>query len=433
MAGLLDWLGDALGLGGGSRMPPMQSFGGDSRPPSGFSMGPDQPMMPPPAMRMTGPMPPMQGHDLPPPLPGGPGFRMGTDEPMMPGTPMPPMQSFGGDMRPPSGFRTGPNEPMMQQPGQPPLPPSGFRMGTDEPMMQQATTMPDAPPLPRPRPAGAAPGATDISAAAPAGGPPMLTPQGAGEAVASYKAAGGTDGEVPIFGQGDKAKGLIGKALGLSGETERSLRSAIGGAMKAAGSSSGKSPGQAFASGAGGGFEEQDKDENKHYDNKIKALDAAIKAQTANDATGYKESYLKYLNASLKEKTDRAAARDGGKGGRQAWNKPPEQLYLDGQARVNADARVKAAAKTLENAQRNGSTAQQAQAKADFDKVHGAVSAETFAALKIDPAKMANLGKGKETPHPSYTSEEEFNRYVKPGEFFTNPKDGKIYQRKMQP
>jgi hypothetical protein len=330
---------------------------------------------------------------------------------MPPGAGMPPPQGMGGDQRPPSGFAMGPNEPMMQQPGAPPLPPSGFRMGPNEPMMQQASAEAPGTPMPRPRPPGASP--TDLSSSTPPGAPMNLTPD---PAAAVQSARSGEIDVAPVGGSKSDPWAGVGAAIGAG--------------LTAAGNSSGKSPFQAASSGAGAAMTAQKKSDDDDYTKRIKALDAAITAQQRTDDAGYKTNYLKYLNADLKRSTEAAASKDAGRGGK-AWNKPPEQLYLDGKARIDADNRVKAAAKALDNAQRNGSTAQQAAAKMAFDQIYGQVSDETFKALKIDPNAMANLGKGAKTPHPSYTSKEEFERYVKPGEFFTNPKDGKVYQRKM--
>jgi len=223
--------------------------------------------------------------------------------------------------------------------------------------------------------------------------------------------------------------GPISRALGLDPNRTRSIVSGLGAGLTAAGNSAGKSPFQAFASGAGAGIEGSDKSTDKTYDQKIKYLQAAVAAQSAGDKSAYNKNYALYLTNKLKADTDKAAS--GGKSG--AWNKPDSQKFIDAQHALANDPEVKASQKLLEQSAKTGDPAEVTKAQAAHSALIQSKEAKYLSGVGLDPQKLNDLVKNPpgtpQNPHV-VTSQSDFDTYVKPGQAYRNPRDGKIYIRK---
>ena len=223
--------------------------------------------------------------------------------------------------------------------------------------------------------------------------------------------------------------GPISRALGLDPNKTKSVFSGIGAGLTAAGNSAGKSPFQAFASGAGASLEGSEKSTDKTYDQKIKYLQAAVASQSAGDKAAYNKNYASYLAGKLKADTDKAAS--GGKTG--AWNKPDSQKFIDAQHALASDPEVKASQKLLEQTAKTGEPADVAKAQAAHSALIQSKEAKYLSGVGLDPQKTADLAKNPpgtpQNPHV-VTSQSDFDTYVKPGQAYRNPRDGKVYIRK---
>jgi len=379
--GLFDWLSDAMGsganpMGGGdpAQMLTRSSNVMDRSQPSldltggvGANMTPPQAPMPLGTDPMTAGGPPSNGPGLPP-KPAD--MAAGPDPTGAPPSPVPLPQP-----RPPGADGSGP--------------------------------LPPPPPPPVQPPSGGIPGAPP---AEPAGPPMSIAPPIAPEQ--------------PGAPQG----GPISRALGLDPNKTKSVFSGIGAGLTAAGNSAGKSPFQAFASGAGASLEGSEKSTDKTYDQKIKYLQAAVAAQSAGDKAAYNKNYALYLTNKLKSDTDTAAS---GKSG--AWNKPDSQKFIDAQHALASDPEVHASQKLLEQSAKTADPAEIAKAQAAHTALIQSKEAKYLAGVGLDPAKTADLAKNPpgtpQNPHV-VTSQSDFDTYVKPGQAYRNPRDGKVYIRK---
>lgn len=231
----------------------------------------------------------------------------------------------------------------------------------------------------------------------------------------------------------DQARGLIGRSLGLNPSSERRVIGSLSAGLKSVGDNWSK-PGLAALSGsAGSALEGGEKAGQTEYDNKIKALTQAISYQKAGDEAGYKKAYVQYLGASLKDKTDKAASSKA------AWNKPPSQLFLDAQRGVAADPDVKASEKLLEQVAKNGDPEALSKAQAAHTALVTQKRGDYIRGVGLDPkqyaAMSANPPGGVQNPHQftgdAKAVQQQFDTYVRPGDFYVNPKDGKVYVRKQ--
>lgn len=418
---LMDWLtgGSDLGLGGGGMPPGMNPGGGEV------------------------PMPPAQGLDVMRSAPQRPGPQFdGTELPpgMYPGggqIPMPPVQQTGADM---------PNlaDPSTQaMPGGQGAPPMPMAMQAD-PLYRAGSSPAGGPAKPVTPPMPVAGSPDNAAGPLPPGTPPPSPPTDLSAHMKSYTAAGGgrdVSGTLDPSSGGPQAQGLIARALGLRPETENRLKRGLAAGLTAAGNSSGKSPFQALTSGAGAALDGENKSDDKEYDKKIKYLNAAVSAQSAGDKAAYNKAYAKYLGAKLENEKNAAS---GGGGRSNAWNKPDSQRFLDAQRAVSQDPDVKASQKVLEGVVRIGSAADVAKAQAAHAKLVADKQNQYVTAVGLDPAKLAaNIKNPPGTPpvkgpdgkmsggNPiTVTSQADFDRYVKPGQAYTNPADGKVYIRK---
>lgn len=399
---LFDWLTDAIG--GSGSMPPVQSFDmnrptGPMPPAQGLDVKPSQLAMPP-AQGLDMPMP-QQGMGpapgAPPPMPPAQGLDLPSRQPQ----PMPPVQ--GMDLPP-------------RQP--PPMPPAQGLETNGSPVQMTgddaARLPPERPqiPMPRPRPAPVGPAAMpqqplSIQPGIPQGGIPQQPDQQGG------------------------GNSSLSRALGLNPQTGERMMSGLGAGLRAAGNSAGKSPFQAFASGAGetiGGVEAR---QDKTYDQKLKYLQAAVAAQSAGDKAAYNKNYAAYLTGKLQADTEKAASSEAGKKG--AWNKPDSQKFIDAQHALSKDPEIHASQKLLEQTAKSGEPAEIAKAQAAHNALIKDKEAKYLSGVGLNPQKLADLQKNppgtRGNPHV-VASQQDFDAYVKPGDAYVNPKDGKTYIRK---
>lgn len=272
-------------------------------------------------------------------------------------------------------------------------------------------------PLPQPRPPGApAPNANPDPAALPPNARPL--------SLASPPQMS------PGLGQ-PQGGGILAQALGISPERESRLRSSLAAGLKSVGENY-KKPGlAAFAGSAGSAMEGEQKREDTTYDQKIKALQQAVAAKAKNDDKSYKDNYLKYLNRE-----------DRGKSG--AWNKPDSQRFIDAMNALSSDRDIVAAQKTLDQALKDGDPKKVAAAQAAHQKLTQEKQAFYLSGVNLDPKQIEfNIKTPPGTPptigadgkmaggNPhKIMSEADFDRYVKPGQAYINPRDGKVYIRK---
>lgn len=227
----------------------------------------------------------------------------------------------------------------------------------------------------------------------------------------------------------------LGRSLGInpnstspSSNNFRSAMAGLGEGLTAAGNSKGKSAGQAFASGAGGALTGASKQDNTAYDQRLHSLQLAVTAQAAGDRAAYNKNYADYLKGKLAND-----AKEGGGKKNSAWNKPDSQKFIDAQNAMSKDPDIRASQKVLDGAVSNGNQAQIAQAQAAHTALVQQKQQMYFAGVGLDPAKIqANMQNPPGTPQNPHavTSKADFDTYVKPGQAYKNPSDGKIYIRK---
>lgn len=324
---------------------------------------------------------------------------------------------------------------------QPPMPPPPLPMGGD-PMAAGGITPngPGLPPPPDPT-GGVAPPPIPLPTARPpeapqladagAGVPPPVPPAGAGMPPAPPSLPGAPMSLAPPGGAAENPmlRSLGGPAtpeMAARANATRGMIGGIGAALTAAGNSAGKSPGQAFFGGAGAGMEGGQKATDKGYDQRLKSLQLAVAAQAQGDKAGYNKNYADYLSAKLKSDTDKVA---GGKSN--AWNKPDSQKFIDAQRSVSQDPQVDAANKML--VKMDPSDKAFPAAKAEFDALVAKKQQQTYAVMQLSPQTIAAMnGNPPGTPQNPHVvmNKQDFETYVKPGQAYKNPADGKIYVRK---
>lgn len=346
------------------------------------------------------------------------------------------------------------NEPMtsaMLPPGAPPIPTQG--MATPSQMFDSAPAMPpNATTDPAALPPQAAPlFQTDTVHlnATPTSAPPLPPPIDVGpptriNATMTQGFEPGGGGFIPAMpppiieggarpgpnGGAGEPTSFLGRALGLDENSDRSLRGSLGAGFKAAGNSAGKSPFQAFSSGLGEGMEGGVKTEQKGYDQRLRALQLAVRAQAIGDMATYRDNMAKYAGEKLHLETEKMA-RGGGKGS--AWNKPDSQRFIDAQNATSKDRHVIDAENKVKAARATGSPEEISAAQANFEKVYSETERKMLQGVQLDPASYMDMQKNppgsKLHPHV-VTSQADFDTYVKPGQFYKNPADGKVYIRK---
>ena len=283
-------------------------------------------------------------------------------------------------------------------------------------------------PLPAPRPPGADAG---LAATPPNAAPTSGTGMPPGPPTSITPSIPDTSGTPGPNGALNPATGFLGRALGLDANRERSVKGALGAGLKAAGNSAGKSPMQALASGAGEGLEGGQKATDTGYDQRLKSLQLAVSAQSAGDKAAYNKNYAEYLKGKLEADTDKTTP--GAKKG--AWNKPDSQKFIDAQNALAKDPEIRASQKMLEQAAKTGEPADIAKATAAHNALIQQKQGMYLAGVGLDPAKIqANIQNPPGTPQNPHVvmNKQDFDTYVKPGQAYKNPADGKIYIRKTE-
>jgi hypothetical protein len=227
------------------------------------------------------------------------------------------------------------------------------------------------------------------------------------------------------------ATGLLGRAFGLDANRERSVKGALGAGLKSVGENWNKPGLAAFAGSAGAGIEGGQTATDKGYDQRIKALTLAVSAQSAGDKAAYNKNYAAYLSGKLKNDSEKATP-DAKKG---AWNKPDSQKFIDAQIALARDPEIHASQKMLEGLQKSSDPGDPNLQKAVA--AHTALIAQKqkmyLSGVGLNPDQVAkNMANPPGTPQNPHvvTSKEDFDTYVKPGQAYKNPADGKIYIRK---
>lgn len=422
MSGLLDWLNDSGVFGGsGSAGTPMQP-GADptmaQTDPMGNPTGGSSPL-PTPAPAPTQPMPPVQqtgsdGASLTPPQPN-------------PGAMAPPVNpsatDIGGGMQgagpaPPMPQGTDPmtaGGPTPNGPGLP-FPPGSDPMTAGGPTPNGPGLSPPAPvPMPQPRPPGAP------ASLAPPAAPAPAAPSGAPD-------------NVPPSGQ--TGQSLIARALGITDKQAQQSGAALAQGLKAVPANS-RGPGlAAFAGTAGSALEGGQKKAEQQDKSAADYLKAAIDAKKAGDDAGYKQNYLRYLAAKLKADTDKAANKDSSAANK---NDSPTQLYLSAQRLTQPDRN--ALNKQIQKMRADGEDpAVIAKTQADGEAAINAKLNDHYSALGLHPQTAAQIAQqpGNSQGNPvdgkkMGLTADNIGSKLQPGQYFTNPADGKVYQYKGAP
>lgn len=374
--GLLDWLTEGTGIGGGG-MPPMN--------PAGDSGGSGLPY-PTPSPASTQPMPPPQ--------------MTGTDAPFPPGAdPM----AAGGDVPNGPGLPYAPGSDPMTAGGAPPNGP-----GLSPPQVPM--------PMERPPNLGAGPAALPPAAmptsgtGMPPGPPTSLAPAIPGDSLLPGQTA-------------------LGRALGLDPRSNSFKEgvSGLGAGLTAAGNSRGKSPFQALASGAGATIEGSDKRADKTTEQQSKYLKDAIAAAQSGNTNALNIARTRLALAQTKTEE----AKDG-KPDKASVMNSQEQLYLRGLGAVNQDPKVKASLAQLRSTQAQfGPDSKEAKAAmtAHNDLIDGAKK-QVFATLGVNEKAAAKIGKqagfAADNPVPAAGLTKEKFDQLPVGAYFINPKDQRL-------
>jgi hypothetical protein len=226
----------------------------------------------------------------------------------------------------------------------------------------------------------------------------------------------------------------LGRALGITpdmaGQRGKEMFAGLAKGLKSVGDNWNKPALAAFASSAGAAMEGNTERSDKTYDQKIKALQQAVAAQSAGDKAEYNKQYAAYLGAKLKNDTDNMAK--GGKSG--AWNKPDSQKFIDAQHALANDPEIKASQKLLEQSAKTGTPDEIAAAQAKHTALIQQKQGMYLAGVGLSPQAVADMAKNppgtQGNPVKGITSQQDFDAYVKPGQAYVNPRDGKVYIRK---
>jgi hypothetical protein len=315
-----------------------------------------------------------------------------------------------------------------QQPTAAPAPPTD---PSTNPAAAAPAAAPPPVPMPQPRRAGAPTAPTaPAGPAATTGAPLNITPP-APNPDSSPAAPPFAPAPTSSFKFGDQT--ALGRSLGID-PTSNGFRSAMAGlgeGLTAAGNSKGKPAGQAFAAGAGGSLTGATKQDSTQYDQRFKALQLAVNAQQAGDKAAYNKNYAEYLKGKLASEDAKAAGSS--KSG--SWNKPDSQKFIDAQNAMANDPDIKASQKILEAAVAGGNGPLN---QPRIDAAQAALVQQKqqmyLAGVGLNPAQIqtniANPPGTRQNPHV-VNSKADFNTYVKPGQAYKNPSDGKIYIRKV--
>jgi hypothetical protein len=298
MAGLLDWLTDGIGSQMGSSNAPMVDA-------TNSYNGPDPGYIPSPTAPPTAPS-----------APSGP-----TPAPMPQITDPPPQAAFG-------------------------------RAPSTNPSTNPAAAAPAASPpvpMPQPRPVGApsapaAPAGPASAASAPLNITPPAPNPDSSPAAPPIKPA-----STSSFKFGDQT--ALGRSLGIDPQSNgfKSAMAGLSEGLTAAGNSKGKSAGAAFGAGAGGALTGGTKQDNTQYDQRLKSLQLAVQAKSADNKSEFDRNMAEYYKGKLANES-----KDGSSKKSSSWNKPDSQKFIDAQNAMAKDPDIKASQKILEAAVAGG-------------------------------------------------------------------------------
>jgi len=338
-------------------------------------------------MPQVGPMgaPPSTGPDAtgaPPPAAGGPGAPVST---------------------PPSGGQFGPPEPFGPQ-----APPQG---------PQAAPTLP--PPI---NVAGGMPPQRPMT-------PPPGTPQG----VPPPMRASSTPDPNQILAThraGQQAAGpWLGNIFGDPRQTNQ-MTASLGAGLKAVGQNWNKPGLAAFAGTAGAAIEGGNKGDTDFFNRTRAAKEEQLKYQAQNDKEGVDKARIQYWQDRLA-----AAQKAGTVAGRQgAWQNTEYGRYR--MAEQEAQNAVKAKMVLRKKEYDEATPAEREKMLKEFDSYKNDAVKEAYKKYGLDPnkaEKMKTMGTTKDNPHTALGSWDEFHEFVKPGQWYVNPADGKVLQRKSAP
>lgn len=182
----------------------------------------------------------------------------------------------------------------------------------------------------------------------------------------------------------------------------------------------------AFAGSAGAALEGGQKGDKEFFEQTRQAKDEELKYR----AEGNKE---KTDAAKLKYQQDRlAAAQKAGtvNGRQQAWQSSEHGRFLLAEKQIQAE--VESARKTLQPEMLGADPARKKEIEDHLKDVETTARKRMYQGMGIDEnqaQKLKTMGQSRDNPH-SPNNWDEFNEFVKPGQWFTNPADGKILQRK---
>lgn len=230
-----------------------------------------------------------------------------------------------------------------------------------------------------------------------------------------------------------QAQGFLGRALGLDPNAEANLRGTIGKGLTAAGNSAGKSPFQAFASGAGAGTEGGKEASDKTKDQQNRFLSQQIAANNSDSQTKLRAAQAQQALAAAQDKMT-------GGGAKNSVMNSQQQLYLRAMGLVNNDPEVKLAKSTYDSTLKETGDPESAQAKAaqkaHADLVQAKVKAH-LGALGLDPSmadKLAKMpGSTQDNPVPKEGLNQQKFDSLPAGAYFINPKDGRVLIKSAPP
>jgi hypothetical protein len=231
----------------------------------------------------------------------------------------------------------------------------------------------------------------------------------------------------------------LGRALGIDPKSQSfaDITGGLGAGLTAAGNSKGKSAGQAFAAGAGGALEGANKEQHAQEKDAQAYLNTAIAAQKAGDNATYQTNYTKYLAAKLQAEQTATANKDAAATNK---NDSPTQLYLSAQREVASDPLVKGAMSAYQAALKTGTPQDIATAKSAYEQTVQERQAAHLAGVGLHPQTAAEIAKqpGMTQANPVDAGKlgitaQNIGKKLQPGQYYTNPADGKVYQFKGSP
>lgn len=306
------------------------------------------------------------------------------------------------------------------------------------PAPQSMGAPPPSVPLPQPRPPGApgpTPAALNANGAAAAPAPsPSPAPPGPPLNIQPPAQTG------PQPAPSGFNPNWFGRMMGVTSADQaakygQQMGSGLAEGLKSVGQNWNKPGLAAFAGSMGAGMEGGQKRADIQEKQAADYLNAAIKAKQQGDEAGYKQNYLQYLAAKLKADTDKAASPDA-----KNKNDTPTQLYLSAQRLVQNDPEVVDARKALESARKTGEPADVTAATNRLQQVIQQKQAQHLQGVGLNPQIAAQIGKqpgnSQENPVNGKTAgltADNIGKKLQPGQWFTNPADGKLYQYKGTP